>query len=65
MVGPVQNSITLATIESLERFAGKLVDSCGIQSQILEGGCQRILDVGDVWDMVRVTEDGDIGMQGF
>ena len=65
MMSPVQNHVIVHTIKSLQGVLGHLGETGGVERQVLKRTCDRGCQLLPVWQVIRMAENSNIGMQIF
>lgn len=63
MVGPEQHHAVAGAVNSLKCVDGCLGDTCRLEGEVLEAGGEVLGEIVARRGVVRVAEDGDIGVQ--
>lgn len=65
MVRPVQHHVVTGAVERFECILAKLAQVKRAQVHVLERRLDISLEVVAAWEMVRVSEDADVRVQGL
>jgi hypothetical protein len=65
VMGPEEHDVITGSVDGLDGIAAEFGQVEDVQREIPKLLSEVFLDVAAAWDMIRVAEDLDVGMQSF